>query len=401
MQKDDAIFTRAVHAGERQPPPEARPISTPLYPAITYVYSDMSTLSDVMGFERPGFSYARYGSPTVAALEQAVAALEYAEEGVAFSSGMAALHIALLQAGVKHNTPVVAAGDLYGATRALLKELVPSNELLTLVDIVNTDAVRAAIRKAGPRVVLLEVMSNPLLKVADLPAIAQAAHDAGAAVVVDSTFTTPFLVNPLQLGADFVVHSGTKYLGGHGDALGGVVATSAAQAKGLRETLKTFGSNLGPFEAWTVLRGLKTLPLRMRQQCANAIQIAERLHAHPAVGQVFYPGLATHGQHQLAKRIFRDGCFGAVVSFELRDAGEAEVFRFMQSLKLIQAGTSLGDVYSLILYPAISSHRALTRQERWDLGIKDGMVRLSVGIESAADLIQDLEQALRELKIAD
>jgi cystathionine gamma-synthase/methionine-gamma-lyase len=377
---DHEIFTQAVHAGEREPAPEGRPVSTPIYPAITYIHSDMRVLSDVLGFEHRDYCYARYGSPTIAALEKAIAALEGAADAVAFSSGMAALHLALLQAGITHEAPVVAASDLYGATRTLLKQLLAPGAPLRLVDITDLNAVRDAIQEVRPRAVLLEIMSNPLLKIADLPAIAESAHQTGAAVIVDSTFTTPFLMQPLKWGADVVVHSATKYLGGHGDVMGGAVATDAARAGGLRELLKTFGSNLGPFEAWTVLRGIKTLPLRMREQCGNAMKIALWLCENPRVTNVWYPGLTEHPQHQLTQRLFRSGYFGGMVAFELRDAGQAEVYRFMEALKLVQTGTSLGDVYSLILYPAMASHRALTREERYRIGITDGVLRLSAGI---------------------
>lgn len=390
----DHIFTQAVHAGEGEPPPEGRPISTPIYPAATYTYADMQTLSDVLGGERDGYVYTRHGSPTVAALEKAVATLEGAEDAVALASGMAALHLALTQAGAAPGAPVVAASDLYGATHTLLARLQPT---LRAVDVSDLDATRAAIEEARPRVVLLEVMSNPLLKIADLPAVAEAAHGVGAAVVVDSTFTTPFLIQPLQHGADVVVHSATKYLGGHGDAMGGIVATDAGRARALRELLKVYGGNLGPFEAWTILRGVKTLPLRLREHCANALKVAQWLKTHPRISRVWYPGLPDHPQHDLARRLFRQGSFGGVVALELRDAGQVEVYRFMESLKLVQTGPSLGDVTSLILYPAAASHRAMPREERYRLGITDGVVRLSVGIEDVADIVADLEQALAVL----
>lgn len=391
---DNRIYTCAVHAGEGAPPPGGRPVSTPVYPAVTYMHENISVLSDVLGYERSGYSYSRYGSPTVAALENAVAELEQAEGAVAFSSGMAALHLALLQAGARNDTPVVAAADLYGATRTLLKHLLPAGEFLRFVDVDEPAAMRTAVLESRPRVVLIETLSNPLLKIADLPSIVDAAHQAGAAVIVDSTFTTPFLMQPLRLGADAVVHSATKYLGGHGDVLGGVVASDAGRTGALRELLKSFGSNLGPFEAWTILRGIKTLPLRMREQCSNALRIADWLSGEARVSRVWYPGLRSHPQHELARRLFRSGCFGGVVTFELRDAGPPQVHRFMEALKLIQAGTSLGDVYSLMLYPVIASHRALTREERYRIGITDGVVRLSVGIESVDDIIADLSQAL-------
>jgi cystathionine gamma-synthase/methionine-gamma-lyase len=241
---------------------------------------------------------------------------------------------------------------------------------------------------------LLELMSNPLLKIADLPAIAEAAHRAGATVIADSTFTTPFLIQPLRHGADIVVHSATKYLGGHGDVMAGVIATDATRAGDLRRLLKVYGCNLGPFEAWTVLRGIKTLPLRIREHCANALKVAHWLNDQPRIARVWYPGLPDHPQYELARRLFRSGSFGGMVAFEVRDAGQAEIFRFMEALRLIQTGPSLGDVGSLILYPAIASHRAMPREERYRLGITDGVVRLSVGIEDASDIIADLDQAL-------
>jgi cystathionine gamma-synthase/methionine-gamma-lyase len=391
---DDHIFTQVVHAGEGEPPPAGRPIATPIYPAVTYTYPDLPILSDVLGGEREGYVYSRYGNPTVAALEKAVAMLEGADEGVACASGMAALHLALAQAGVTRDTPVVAASDLYGATHALLARLQPS---LHYADVTDVGAARAAIEETKPRAVLLEVMSNPLLKVADLPAIAEAAHRVGATVIVDSTFTTPFLIRPLKHGADIVVHSATKYLGGHGDVLGGIVVTDAARAQAMRDLLKVYGGNLGPFEAWTVLRGVKTLALRMREHCANAMRVARWLSEHPRIGRVWYPGLPHHPQHERAKRLLREGCFGGLVAFELRDAGQAEVFHFMEALQVIQTAPSLGDVTSLILYPAVASHRGLSREERYRLGITDGVVRLSVGIEHAGDIIADLDQALMVL----
>jgi len=256
------------------------------------------------------------------------------------------------------------------------------------------DAARSAIGTVRPLAVLLEVMSNPLLTIADVPALAEAAHRVGATLIVDGTFTTPFLLQPLKLGADMVMHSATKYIGGHGDVMAGVVATDAQRAGDLRQLLKVYGSNLGPFEAWVALRGVKTLPLRMREHCAGAMSVAAWLSDHRRVSRVWYPGLPSHPQHALARRLFRAGCFGGMVAFELRDAGQPEVFHFMQALKMIQTGASLGDVGSLVLYPAIASHRSLSREERYRRGITDGVVRLSVGIEGVRDIIADLEQGL-------
>ena len=396
---DESIFTLAVHAGEDQPAPEGRPVATPIYSAVTYTYPDIQRLSDVLGGEQPGYVYTRYGSPTVTALEQAIATLESAEGAVALSTGMAALHLALLQAGAAPGATIVAARDLYGATHALLEKLYPSFGAASprYVDMADTAAARLTIEGARPRIVLLEVLSNPLVTVADLPAIIESAHAVGAAVIVDSTFTTPFLIRPLTLGADLVVHSATKYLGGHGDVMAGVISAGADRVQALRELLKVYGSNLGPFEAWTVLRGLKTLPLRMREHCANAMSIAGWLSEHPRVSRVWYPGLPDYPQHDLARRLFRKHCFGGMLAFELRDAGQPEVFHLMEALRLVRTAPSLGDVSSLILYPAIASHRGLSREERYRRGISDGVLRLSVGIEDVHDILADLEQALNSL----
>ena len=241
---------------------------------------------------------------------------------------------------------------------------------------------------------MLETISNPLLKIPAIPAIAQWAHQHGAIVIVDNTFATPYLYRPIDHGVDVVVHSATKYLGGHGDVLGGAVATTAQRAHELRIQQRSFGANLGPFEAWLTLRGIRTLALRVREQSANALRVAQWLQAQPSIARVVYPGLPDHPNHDLAQQLFRADYFGGMVSFELRDAAEPEVFRFMERLKLIQTATSLGDVYSLLLYPAASSHHALGREERLRQGIGDGLVRLSVGIEDVEDVIADLRQAL-------
>jgi cystathionine gamma-synthase/methionine-gamma-lyase len=248
--------------------------------------------------------------------------------------------------------------------------------------------------------VLCEIISNPLMKVADVPALVEMARAAGAAVVVDSTFASPYLFCPLEQGADYAVHSATKYLSGHGDVMAGVVACSAQRGLDLRERQKLLGANLGPQEAWLALRGLKTLPLRMRQHCDNAWTVAHWLMGHPAVARVNYPGLSGHPQHDLAARLFEGRGFGGMMSFDLRDAGQSDVFRFMEALELVLPATTLGDVYSLTLYPAHSSHRQVAPEVRAALGIGDGLVRLSAGIEDAADIIADLEQALEcvELK---
>jgi len=395
MLEGKSIYTQAVHAGERGPRPDFTPVSTPIYPSVGYLYDDMQDLDAVFAGTRPGFVYPRYGSPTVGALEQAVATLEGAEDAVAFASGMAAVHATLLGASVRAGSAVVAAADLYGATYALLERLFTSLDVrVRFVDITALAQVAQAVAGERPAAVLCETISNPLIKVADVPALARITHDAGAALIVDNTFASPYLLRPLEHGADYVVHSATKYLGGHGDVMSGVVACSEQRGHDLRERQKLLGANLGPQEAWLTLRGLKTLGLRMRQHCANAQTLAEWLVGHPAVAHVNYPGLPEHPQHGVASRLFDGRGFGGMISFDIRGAGQAEVFRFMEALELVLPATTMGDVYSLTLYPAHSSHRLLSPEMRAALGIGDGLVRLSVGIEDAQDIIADLAQAL-------
>lgn len=391
-----SIYTLAVHAGERMPKPDFTPVTTPIYQSASYVYDDVADLDGVFAGTREGPVYARYGNPTLTALEIAVAALEDGEAALSYASGMAAIHGALLGAGVRAGTAVVAAQDVYGATYALLnKVLAPQGVTVRFVDATDLAAVAAAVAELRPAAVVAETISNPLLKLADVPRLAEIAHQVGAALIVDNTFASPYLFRPLLHGADYVAHSATKYLGGHGDVMGGVVVTSAVRRAALNEINKLVGGNLGPQEAWLVLRGIKTLPLRIQRQCANAAQVADWLTTHECITQVNYPGLPAHPQHALAAQLLEHDAFGAMISFDLREGSREAVFRFMNALKMVLPATTLGDVYSLVLYPAGSSHRAIPPEERRRIGIGDGLVRLSVGIEEPADIIADLDQALR------
>jgi len=390
--------TRAVHAGERVPPAEYTPVASPIYPASAYVYESMDDMDAVFAGTKPGYVYSRYSSPTVTAFETAVASLEGAEAAQAYGSGMAAIHVALLAAGARAGTSVVVALDVYGATFTLLRGLFSTLGVnVHLVDATKLDEVESTIREVKPVLVLVETLSNPLLKVADIPALAELTHRYNASLLVDNTFASPYLFNPIQHGADYAIHSITKYLAGHGDVLGGVVAASAENKHKLFELNKVVGSVLGPFEAWLALRGLKTLPLRMRQHCQNAQQVAEWLSKHPRLVKVNFPGLAEHPQHELAQSLFGGMGYGGMLSFEIGGADKAKVYRFMEALTLCLPATTLGDVYSLVLHPATSSHRGLTPEERARVGIPDGLVRLSCGIEAAEDILADLEQALAKI----
>lgn len=397
MTKGKSIFTRAVHSGERRPKPDFQPVSTPIYQTVGFFYEDVKDLDGVFANEREGYVYTRYGNPTNSALEEALSDLEGGEAAITFGSGMAAVHASLLAAGVKAGASLLAAYDIYGATYAICSRLFPELGVRThFVDVTNLEGFAKTLSEIRPVAVILETISNPLMKVADIPAISRIVHQAGAKVIVDNTFATPVLFQPLKHGVDFCVHSTTKYIGGHGDVLGGAVVTSRENHATLHEIIKMTGGNLGPTEAWLTLRGLKTLPLRMRQHCQNALEVARWLEGHARIARVNYPGLASHPQHELAQKLFPPGIFGGMISFEIKDAGRAEVFRFMEALELIIPATTLGDVYSLVLYPPMSSHRALPPGERAKVGISDRLVRLSVGIEEAAEIIGDLEKALKK-----
>ncbi len=390
-----AFATRAVHAGERVPPADYTPVASPIHPSVGFVYESMDDLDAIFATTREGYVYPRYGSPTVAAFERAMAELEVGEAAHAFASGMAAVHAGLLAAGVRAGAAVVAAVDVYGATYTLLQRLLTElGAQVRWVDATDLTAVREALGAAKPVALLAETISNPLLKVADIPALAEAAHRYGAACLIDNTFASPYLCAPITHGVDYVMHSATKYIGGHGDVMAGVVVTTSENRRKLYELNKLVGGVLGPFEAWLALRGVKTLPLRMRQQSANAARVAEWLTRHPRVARVNYPGLPSHPQHGVARRLFGERGFGGMLSFEIADADQPAVFRFMEALELCLPATTLGDIYTLVLHPATTSHRSLTPAERARIGIREGLVRVSVGIEEAEDIMADLEQAL-------
>ena len=388
--------TRAVHAGERNPPTTDTPISSAITPSVAYTHPSMNIANAILGSEIVGNVYARYTTPSAHAFEEAVTALEGGAGAQAYASGMAALHGVLLGAGLRNGSTILAALDLYGATYSLLNTLLRSLGVNTIfVDASDLESVELSLDRHKPQAMLVETISNPLLKVADIPRLADLARHHGARMIVDNTFASPYLFHPLSYGADFVVHSATKYLSGHGDVLAGVVVCARAEdARQLYETNKLTGATLAPFEAWLALRGLKTLPLRIQRQCDNALQVAKALQIHPRVRQVLYPGLDTHPHHALANTLFGSLGYGGVISFEIGGADRAEVFRFMDGLRLCQPATTLGDVYTLVLHPATSSHRSLSPAERISAGIPDSLVRLSCGIEAVEDILEDLNQAL-------
>ncbi|MBK7930912.1 MAG: PLP-dependent transferase [Bryobacterales bacterium] len=388
------IHTKAVHAGDRKKQPAAIPSTTPIYTASSFSYAEMADLDKVFAEEIDGYCYSRYDTPTAHALEEQLTALEEGAGSLATSSGMSALQVALQAALTDRRRSVVAANAIYGATMRMLNSLLePMGVEVNYVDICDEAAVAKAIEEHKPGCVLMESISNPLLRVGPLDRIADMTRAAGAALIVDSTFATPLLMQPLKLGANLVVHSLTKFLAGHGDVLGGVVISDAAHLPIVRAIGKTSGPGLGPFECYLTMRGVKTFPLRMERQCANAAAVASWLAAHPGVSRVYYPGDAQHADAATIGRLFAGKPHGAMVSFDLKDATREGVFRFMDRLKLIVRATTLGDVHTLALYPAMSSHRDLAPKQRQRLGIGDGLIRLSVGIEAAEDILADLAQA--------
>ncbi len=398
--------TRAVHAGEQRwasrngrPGEDFCPISTPIYLSTTFSHEDVEKTDKVLGGEEPGYSYARYGNPTVVAFEEALASLEGGGKAFAFASGMAAMHAALMAAEVGNGATVLAAEQLYGSTATLLVQIFGmSGAEVRFVDACDLEAVEKKVEQLKPSAVVIETISNPLLRVADVPRIAEIARAAGSALLVDATFGTPYLQRPLELGADIVVHSATKYLSGHGDLTAGVVVADAPYDAALDGVRKLVGGVMAPFEAWLALRGLKTLPLRMGRQCENAREIAARLAANPRVSKVNYPGSKDHPDNELARRVM--GGAGGLVSFELAvdepQEGREAAFRFLNALEVCVRAPSLGDIYTLATHPATSSHRELSPSRRARLGVGENLIRVSLGIEHPDDIIQDLEQALEK-----
>lgn len=378
--RDTSIGTRVVHGGEPEPAANA-PVVSPIVPSATF-YMDPDGRGDLL--------YTRYGNgPNQAALEARIASLEGAEESLVVGSGMAAMACALLSL-LRAGDHVVATDDIYGGTRALLSdELSRLGISTTYVDLFSPGW-EAAIRPET-RVVVAESVSNPTLRVLDLAPVADAAHAAGAAVVVDSTFTSPINFRPLEHGADIVMHSGTKYLGGHSDVTAGVLSGSAARMSEARKRARTWGPVLDPHAAWLLERGIKTLSVRMERHNRNGVEVARWAEGHAEIARVVHPSLASHPDHAVAARVL--GGFGGMLGIVLRGGGPA-ASRFVRALRLAKLAPSLGGVETLVSEPRYTSHSAMTAAQRAEGGMPDGFIRISLGIEDAADIIADLEQAL-------
>ncbi len=388
--------SKTVHWGDRRRSSAGFvPATTPIYTATSYSYDSLETLDRVFAREIDGPSYTRFGNPTIDALQELLRELEGGASCAACSSGMAALHLALMTGLLDRSRHVLCADAIYGSTANMLTTVLgPLGIETTFVNICDAAAVKTAAEETKPGVILMETVSNPLLRVGELDKVAEIARSVNAVLIVDATFSTPLLIRPLELGAGIVVHSATKYLAGHGDVLGGAVICDQEHAEALGSLARTLGPVMSPFESFLTMRGIKTLSVRLERQCVNACKVASWLSSHPRVQKVYFTGDPAHPDAAAIARLFPKNQTGAMVSFEIKDAGRNETFRFMDSLKMIVRGTSLGDVHTLISHPGMSSHRELTPKHRERLGIRDSLVRLSIGIEAHEDITADLEQAL-------
>ncbi|MBE7542221.1 MAG: PLP-dependent aspartate aminotransferase family protein [Bryobacteraceae bacterium] len=389
------IHTRAVHAGDRKKAQSQIPVSTPVHFAASWITEDTAELDRIFGDEQKGYSYSRYDNPTNSALEELMTSLEGGAGALATASGMAALEHALKAALLDRPKSVVCARDIYGATiKLLLDVLGPFGIETRFVDTNDLPAVARILQDERPGALLMETISNPLLRVGAIDEIARLCRAGSTALIVDNTFATPLLVRPLELGAHLVVHSTTKYLGGHGDTLGGLVVSDEEHLPTVRRLARVAGPVLGPMEAFLTMRGVKTFALRMERQCHNARALAAWLRAHPRVAAVYYPDDPAHPDAVTVSRLLPDGLFGGMLSFEIKGLDRGGIFAFLDRLRLIVKATSLGDVHTMVLHPWISSHRDVPLKQKERMGIRENLVRLSTGIEAVEDIISDLEQAL-------
>ena len=378
---DMKFATRAIKAGEG-PDPTTGALNTPIYETTTYAYASTRDFEqgivDAMSWQPGACLYSRSTNPTTMALERKIASLEGAEDAAIVACGMAAVNMALLS-NLNAGDHVIASNDIFCCTRSSLEDILPSKGIeVDIVDINHLSNIEEKL-KPNTKVIYIEVLSNPRLELADLPAIAELAHKNGCKFIVDNTFLSPYLLRPLEWGADMVVHSGTKYVVGHGDALCGLVSGSKEMVDRVRYYNDNLGTHISPFDAWLALRGARTMHLRVARQCENAMAIAKYLEAKPEVEYVFYPGLASHPKHELAEKMLSNG-YGGMVSFHLKGGYEA-MEKFVNSVEIPPIATSLGDVVTLI-HP---KHH-------------DGdLLRLSVGCEDAEDLIADLEKTFAML----
>ena len=368
---------------------ETGALVTPIFETSTFGFTKAAEVAPAMAGER-GYVYSRWDNPTVVRLEKKLAAFEETEDGAAFGSGMAAISTTVFSL-IEKGSHAVGISDLYGGTFALLSSILPRLGVeTTLVDTTNFEEMARAVKR-NTRLILIETPTNPTLKLVDISRVAKLAHEVGAALLVDNTFASPINQTPITMGADFVLHSATKYLNGHADVVAGLAVASKERAHAIKMMRREFGGTLDPLPAWLVLRGMKTMAIRVKQQNDNAQALAELLSMHRRVKAVNYPGLKAHPQHALAKKQMRG--FGGMLSFDLKGTVH-DAMKFTESLKVASLAASLGGVETLVSQPALMTHTQMSAEERAKTGIPDTLVRVSVGIEDSADLVRDFEQAL-------
>lgn len=388
--KDISIYTAAVHAGEDRKA-NFGALSVPIYPASVFAFGDADEGIAIHNYEKDGYFYGRLGNPTVSALERTIAELERGEDALAFASGMAAISAAAftLMASGDH---IVAPESMYSTTTNFLKHIGEHYGIeTTFVDAADAESFTAAI-KPNTKMFWIETPSNPLLRITDIAEVAAAGRKAGIATVVDNTFATPFNQRPLDLGADLVIHSATKYLGGHSDLTAGLLCGSSDLVDKARHgPAKLYGGNIAPQVAWLVLRGIKTLALRMERHNANAFAFANMMSEQPRVEAVYYPGLEAHQNHEIAKRQMSG--FGGMVGIDVGSAAVAKAV--VNNLKICTFATSLGGVETLVQPVALMTHATLSAEERARAGVSEGLLRISIGIENIDDICQDIYDALQ------
>ena len=396
---DEGFSTRAIRAASRAPSVDQRPTSVPIFQTATFASEDAEHLGDIVGDPWAGFSYSRLSNPTTQALGDAYAELAGGESGYAFASGMAAIH-ATLASLVRQGDRVVAPTALYGSTRTQLTGYFGRFGVnVELVDATDLDAVRRALGAAPTRVLYAETSANPTTFLADHAALAALAREHDAAYVVDNTFASTYVCRPLEHGADLVIESATKYLGGHSDLIAGVVAGPRRLVETVARAQVDTGATLGPFEAFLVLRGLLTLAVRMDRHAANAAALAGWLERQDGVRRVIYPGLPSHPQHDVAARQFRAGNGGGMLAFEV-DGGRAGGRAVIDTLRLTELTASLGSVHTMVVHPPSTSQRQLSEAELVESGITPGLLRVSVGLEDVPDLLTDFDRALAAARTA-
>ena len=393
MRSDTSIYTKAVHAGEDHSQHHGA-LSVPIYPASVYAFPDADEGAAIHNEEKPGYYYGRLGNPTQAALENTIAQLENGETALALASGMAAVSAAIFTT-VKTGDHIVAPESGYSTTMNFLHHIGERFGIeTTFVDAADAENYRTAI-KPNTKLLWIETPSNPLVRITDIAAVAAIAREHAITTVADNTFATPFNQQPLNMGVDAVIHSATKYIGGHSDLTAGVLVGSREIVDAARHGAnKFYGGNIAPQVAWLVVRGIKTLALRMERHNANAFAIANMLARHPKVTEVFYPGLVSHQNHSIAANQMHGG-FGGMIGLDVGSVAAGK--GFANNVRLSTLATSLGGVETILQHSASMTHAAISREERLKAGISDGLIRLSVGIEDANDLIADIEQALDKI----